>query len=710
MLFRELIFRDFIPFKGENRIVFPAPSDKTSLVVILAPSNAGKTSVIRALKFLLYGELWGENENTAHGLINKATMAELQAPAQIEAWVQATIEVAGKSRTVRRRIEARKYANGSVQTKGVFLEETIHERVGDKFRLDEGDVQRALSSLVPEELFDYFYFQGETLAEKLVKGTGNQAIREGLSTLLHQDKWESAIHSLEKVRQAILKDLRNIQGASEEYSSKLTTIEALRKKQQERHNELENWRTKLATAETDFDRSEEQIRSLSSGTSHQQLTQELGRKRQEAKQAASELSRLENQLCNLVGESKGLPFFQTAFQPSLRLLGQMKDENLLPADVTEPFVIRLLESEAQICICGRSLHPKENRTERACIEQYRARAMAVDLSSNLLDLLNALEPRAKQSYATRITSLSQRIGDTTSERDATIVNQADLDAAIADFEERRAKSNYEEIVKLQHQQREAAELRAKASGAIRELETRAIGLDSQLKQLEVELRGIENTGGDFRMLKLSAARKRADELQSLIQETLDHLKGSFHSILQQSVSRYYDKAVTDGSKARIDPNSLLPSIQRDGSTVLNLGGGQRQLLVLAHIISLAELRRTLHEELDAIGIKTGKLDDQSFFLDSVFAPCDEVYAGIVAKFLPGKARQMVLLLASQQWHDKIRKGVEAHVDRAFSFTVHTPNPEANSDEYEVGFQSRRFSLLKKIQPGQQAYSTIEEIK
>jgi len=121
MLFRELIYRDFIPFKGENKIAFPAPGDKTSLVVILAPSNAGKTSVIRALKFLLYGELWGENENTAHGLINKATMAELQAPAQIEAWVQATIEVAGKSRTVRRRIEARKYADGSVQTKGVFL-------------------------------------------------------------------------------------------------------------------------------------------------------------------------------------------------------------------------------------------------------------------------------------------------------------------------------------------------------------------------------------------------------------------------------------------------------------------------------------------------------------------------------------------------------------------------------------------------------------
>jgi hypothetical protein len=71
---------------------------------------------------------------------------------------------------------------------------------------------------------------------------------------------------------------------------------------------------------------------------------------------------------------------------------------------------------------------------------------------------------------------------------------------------------------------------------------------------------------------------------------------------------------------------------------------------------------------------------------------------------------MVLLLASQQWHDRIRAGIEPHVDRAFYFTVHSPNASANADEYEVGFKSKRLSLLKKIKPGQQAYTTIEEIK
>ena len=196
----------------------------------------------------------------------------------------------------------------------------------------------------------------------------------------------------------------------------------------------------------------------------------------------------------------------------------------------------------------------------------------------------------------------------------------------------------------------------------------------------------------------------------MIEQSLDHLKNSFYEVLQESARKYYDPNVTDSSKAFIDPNSLLPLIKRNGEVLHTLGGGQRQLLVLAHIISLAELRRNLHAQLDAIGIMTGKLDDQSFFLDSVFAPCDEVYAGIVAKFLPGKARQMLLLVASQQWHEAIRRGIEPEVDRAYCFKLHTPNPERQLKEYEVSFKKRRFSLLAKLPAAQEAYSTIEEVK
>src|ERR1700679_3051431 len=109
MLFRELIFKDFLVFKGENRIVFPAPKDnEAALLLILAPNSGGKTSVIRGLEFLLYGTLRREMPSTVDGLTKKATLKEAPQTATLETWVQAIIEVAGEPRTIRRRIEAKR--------------------------------------------------------------------------------------------------------------------------------------------------------------------------------------------------------------------------------------------------------------------------------------------------------------------------------------------------------------------------------------------------------------------------------------------------------------------------------------------------------------------------------------------------------------------------------------------------------------------------
>jgi len=233
-------------------------------------------------------------------------------------------------------------------------------------------------------------------------------------------------------------------------------------------------------------------------------------------------------------------------------------------------------------------------------------------------------------------------------------------------------------------------------------------LEFREKTIKRELDEMGRRGAGPQLQKLHQMRERANELQTLIEKSLVRLKSSFHTLLQLSVSKYYDVNVTDNSKAHIDPKTLLPSIRRNGEILSSLGGGQSQMLALAHIISLAELRRHLHSELDELGIKTGKLDDQSFFLDSIFAPCDTVYARIVAGFLPGKARQMVLLLAQQQWHDEVRSEIEPFAQKIFLLKLHTNNADRTPEEYVFPFKRRRYDLLANIPANQEPYSIIEE--
>jgi DNA sulfur modification protein DndD len=708
MLFREIVFKDFLVFKGENKITFPAPKDaKASLLLVLAPNSGGKTSVIRSLEFLLYGKLRREMPPTLVGLVNKAAIKESAEIGTVEAWVQATIEVAGEPRTIRRRIEAKR--TGSNYRFQVHLEETIHARIGDKFREDQGEIQRLLDRLVPESLFNYFYFQGETLAQELIRGTENQAIRDGLATLLHQDKWEAATATVEMVRKKVSAEMQNLEDASQDHKAKAEGLEQIREFIRRNKSECAEWRTKEVQAEADFNAAEEQIKILGSGTSHERINADLAKRRHDSKAAEKDLERIEGQIATLVAESKGLPFFKNAFAPGLAILEEMKEENILPADVSDGFVSRILGGTK--CICGRPLAPESEFSEqRHCIESYRARTLAIDINSGLLTLLNSLHGGTRQSFEVNIENINLQAPDLLSKRDEALLRVNDLDEAVKSLEHARAKSNIDAIVEQQAKQRKASDIRAMAKGKQCELQTQVATLELREREYKRELTEMGADGAGSKLIRLHRIRERSNQLQKLIEHSLEHLKSSFHEVLQLSATKYYDNNVTDNSRAHIHPQSLLPLIKRNGEVLHTLGGGQRQLLVLAHIISLAELRRSLHAQLDAIGIKTGKLDDQSFFLDSVFAPCDEEYARVVAHFLPGKARQMMILLATQQWHKTIRQGIEGAVDRAYVFKLHTNNPEANVNNYSVQFGARTLNLIQKIPVDQEPFSTIEEIK
>jgi hypothetical protein len=185
------------------------------------------------------------------------------------------------------------------------------------------------------------------------------------------------------------------------------------------------------------------------------------------------------------------------------------------------------------------------------------------------------------------------------------------------------------------------------------------------------------------------------------------LKRSFHKVLQDSVAEYYDSAATDGSKARISRADLLPKIESNGQVHGNLGGGQSQLLALAYIVSLARLRKTLHEQMIEIGIGLGKVDDQSFFLDSPFNHMTDHYAHAIARFLRGNARQVVLLMARHQWN-LVKNIIEPELERVYAFQFQTfpsiyedlKKKDANLTDstYQVG--KHRLTLVAPLPDGE----------
>ena len=701
MIFRTLEIKDFLVFRGLNRMQMPVVSDgQSSMILIFAANNAGKTTVIKALKFLLYGQI------PSGDVINLATVSDTKVGNKVEAWVGATVVVGDKSYTFRRCLRGTKVAAGNLRIEKPVLDQISHERKGDAYIVpDEDHINRLLTSLVPEALFDFFYFQGETLAEKLMQRTAHVSIGDALASLLHHDKWKLAGSEVAIVRDKVGKEMQELTAMNHEYSQKFQLISDLQVKVEQSEKRLSTLDEEYKLAAAEYEESSKNILEVSSGKSFEQVARKLATAQGEVENLRRRIAQIEMEMASLVGTSHGLPFLKNAFIIGKEILETMRKDNLLPADIADGFLQRLLDQN--LCLCGRPLTNEHDGHSRAIVEEYRSRALSSDVNTGLMDLLNQLDDKVQRSFYKTSEAIASHASSSLRERKVALVKLAEAESLAASLGEELRNSNHTEVQRLQNQQNDAVRRREKT---MQERRT-ADGFLNQQKALlrsareELSRLGSNKFGPQFE--KLKRVHNCAGDLAKLIDDSLSSLKKSFHTILRDNVSALYDEVVTDGSKARVDSNSLLPAIEQNGVIVQNIGGGQRQLLVLAHIVSLARLRQQLHNELAEFGIHMGRLDDQSFFLDSVFAPADQHYAECIAQFLPGKARQIIVLVASQQWQPWIARRLEPHTTKVFKFVLTSPNPPESS---RIEYQNRAVVLYEKCPATQSAYSTIQEVQ
>jgi len=642
MIIKELRICNFLVFPGEQVLEFPTEQD-TNLIVILAPNNTGKTNVIRALKFLFYGHLPDCSDLTAYRLIYDGARGATRIGAEVSGWVEVRLELDGEELTLRRTVKTRRQSKDQFTTAEVMFTKVLRE---GKLRLildSDGIYQAKIRTMVPEQLFDAFYFKGEPLDGKLLGGVG--AIRASLASFLHEDRWGEVEEAAEAVRQQYTRDLGRLNARNDEYNELLGEEDLVRNYLLKEQEKLRKAKQDLEEATAQFNDATSRLQELGSGSEAEKLVAQLRDARAKLDAAKRARERADAEIARLVGASRGIPFLLGALPSARRILAQLQEENILPSDVSERFVNRVLSTRC--CICGR----EHDEQTRKAWTQYKEKTLSVDLNRGLSDLLSAVQDDHMNSYARQSQETAKRLKAAMEARGKALEYVAKNEVAGADIEKRLQNSPIEEIRALTQQVRQEANSREQLNGEIARLEDSINLTQKNLRNLKEKLEKARPPGAMAQKEKaIQAARMRAEKLRLLIQQSREVLNRSFHELLQQSVSEYYDRAAYDGSKARINRATLLPAIEANGQVHGNLGGGQSQLLALAYIVSLSRLRKSLHSQMKALGVGFGKVDDQSFFLDSPFNHVSQHYAHAVARFLEGNARQVVLLLARHQWN------------------------------------------------------------
>ena len=706
MLIKQLRICNFLLFPGEQRIDLPTDKD-SNLLVILAPNNTGKTNVIRALKFLFYGHLPDCTDVTAYRLIYDGTRLNAKIGAEISGWVEVTLDLDGEELTLRRTIKTSKRGKDQWMPPEIIFTKVVRNPKLLLFLDSDGLYQTKLQTLVPEKLFDAFYFRGEPLDGKLLGGV--TAIRESLASFLHEDRWKEVEEAAETARQHYTRELSRLTEKNQEYQKLLNNEELFRNHMLKEQDKLATKKKQLEEVTGKFEEVMARLQGLGSGGDAERLVNQLKELRTKLEAARKTSERTDTEIARLVGASRGIPFLVEALPAARRILAQLQEENIIPADVSERFVNRILSAKS--CVCG---HPHDDQT-RLAWNRYKEKTLSVDLNRGLSDLLSAVHDSNSHSYTKLSAETAKKLTDALQTRSRALKDIQQLEPSIATIEKQLQASPIEEIRTLTQKLREHAASRERLKGEITQLEDSINLTQKTLKDLKEKMERARPSGALAQKERtIQKARARAEKLRLLIQQSREILNRSFHDILQRSVTEYYDKSAYDNSQAHINRATLLPAIETNGQVHGNLGGGQSQLLALAYIVSLSRLRRSLHVQMQKLGVGLGKVDDQSFFLDSPFNQVTEPYAHAIANFLDGNARQVVLLLARQQWN-LVRSIIEPAASRILAFEYHTlkdkikdlKEKDPKLEDFNYPVDGRKITLIHELSKSEETpYSTI----
>ena len=352
-------------------------SDDKKLTVIRASNESGKTTILNALQWALYGDNVLPNKGKGHRLfpIDLDIPDGRAIPISVQVDFEETTSEVGRNQRSRYRLirSVEETADSHRQNPKIALFE-LTETGAEPIHPPDAWIARLV---LPPHLREVFFTDGDRALSFIESENNNTQVKEAIQSLLGLDVIESALDHLKKTIAGLNRDSKNI-GSDTELTEIATELEEI----DERVERLENERD---DAKRQFDAVNQSLKEIDSDIETALLKgdqEELSRK---LKTAEAELKRIRNQEEKLVSEYSQLfrkpPLFRDLLAPVLKQsfekLDELRDQGKLPK-TTIPILEERLTSVT--CICGESLdqHSKDGQRRRAHIEQLISESQKPD--------------------------------------------------------------------------------------------------------------------------------------------------------------------------------------------------------------------------------------------------------------------------------------------------------------------------------------------
>ena len=254
MILNKVIINNYRQYRHAE-IDFAKESNK-NFTIIQGTNGAGKTTLLNALSWCLYDEeIHDYGDEAAMGLCNNKTAFIASEGEKIEVSVQIEFTDDGKFLAFKRSRNFIKRKDSLIPTVNSSDFQVIKE-VNGNIVVEDNDVY-TIERKIPQEIEDYFFFDGARLSEYFQDNSNNN-IRDSVFVLSHLNLLENTYKNLPKVKEKYVQDLKKKAPQLGEAAEKVLYYE---KELDKVNANLVSYKDNLKIAESKIDEITEKLRA-----------------------------------------------------------------------------------------------------------------------------------------------------------------------------------------------------------------------------------------------------------------------------------------------------------------------------------------------------------------------------------------------------------------------------------------------------------------
>lgn len=626
MIIKSLEMYNFRQYIGKQKIEFSTDPDK-NVTVLIGINTAGKTTIIRAFEWCLYGK----NSFDDQVLLNSEVRNNMNPGDMQETYVAVQFIYDGRIHTLRRSFKytctERTIKDGKVEvTLKKTPEEnlTLHYLQSDgqtKTPVDRSNITETMDRVLPKDLSDYFFFGGERISSIANRTDLSKAVRG----LMRLDILENAREHLSKVIKTFKNsiDTSGDANAQKAQDSKATYIEQLKGYESDKENadqQMKYWQQKENEYNVELSKSNiEQVKKAKEERDRTNKT--LNREKE----------RLDLNKKAIVSAFNNRPyafFGMPAIKKSLELLEQVKDSTESIPGMDQDAIDFLLNRG--YCICGTKLDPgsiplQKVQTERRKLPPEHIGAVVMNYKTKSEGYLSGSEDFCKNitDKYKEYRETKRQIGlleDEVAKQSDLIID--DTDAKAIENNRRNAHEHY-----LEAQTDFSA-----AVAHIGSCNTNIKNCDSAIDKF------VKSSAKNQRIAKLISY---SEEVHKWLNETYREKEDVVRTELQKRVNDNFSKMYHGERSIIIDEKYRVKysDVKTDESDGLK---AVKSFAFIASLVSMAK-----DKILDDSDVKLGQ--DYPLVMDAPFSNVDEIHIDNICKILPHTSNQVIMAVMKKDW-------------------------------------------------------------